>query len=226
MRALRWTVRLRQYDAMKGPTAAAFVALCTISQLGSAFVPPKPTLCARGTSPSETQLFGTIRFVGDASARLETPSTTLGDQDEDNSLSAFLTSSASDGVLLGAKKGAGAISECTKMDADGGSGELWECRQASIDWFGMTLTPVFTNRIEKNESSQNVVISIIDAQTEVQQGGRLGNTLASAMKRSEFEGRNAVSWTENGSSQSYTLDGNLKLTLTINLPPFLPLPPG
>lgn len=92
----------------------------------------------------------------------------------------------------------------------------------------MTLVPIFINRIEKDPSSQNVVISIIDATTDIQDGGRIGSTLGKAMKRSEFEGRNAVAWKElnGGTDQSYALEGNLELTLTINLPRFLPLAPG
>ena len=113
---------------------------------------------------------------------------------------------------------------------------MWECRQSNIDWFGMTLVPIFTNVIERSEStthtsscSGTVVISIIDAKTEVQNGGRLGGTLASAMKRSVFEGRYVVFWREeHGSHESrrYTLEGDIELGLTINLPPLLPLPPG
>lgn len=191
---------------------------------------------AKERASSASSLFGTVRFVGNADARLDTPSIITTDQDEDRSLSNFMASSASDPVLLGSQKTAegAAVSQRMRMDDDSsGSGELWESRQASIEWFGLQLTPIFISRIEKNPASGNVVTSIIDAQTEVQQGGRLGNTLSSVMKRSAFEGRNVVSWKEIGvddssadAARKYTLEGNLKLTVTINLPPFLPLPPG
>ena len=83
-------------------------------------------------------------------------------------------------------------------------------------------------RIEKNEDGK-VVVSIIEAQTEVENGGRLGNTLATAMKKSNFEGRNAVSWTEQATNdddtamKSYNIEGSLQLTLTIDLPAYLPI---
>ena len=83
-------------------------------------------------------------------------------------------------------------------------------------------------RIEKNEDT--VVVSIIEAQTEVENGGRLGNTLANTMKKSQFEGRNAVSWTEQNAidddtaMKKYNIEGSLQLTLTIDLPSFLPIP--
>ena len=112
-------------------------------------------------------------------------------------------------------------------------GELWECRQASVRWFGMEVAPVFISRIDKNPTEKTVVVSIVDARTEVEQGGRLGNVLASAMQRAKFAGRNAITWKEHnvasnsaGGARSCDLEGNLKLTLTITLPPFLPLPPG
>lgn len=187
---------------------------------------------SKESSTTFTSLYGTIRFSGTANAKIDTPEiVTNTDEDEDKSLSKFLTSSASDAVLLGTKKGAKGVSQCTKMnDNQTIQGDLWECKQNSIAWFGLTITPIFTNRIEKSEADRNVVISIIDAQTEVSEGSRLGNTLASAMKRSKFAGRNVISWKEGGNnnsgSRSHTLEGDLNLTLTINLPPFLPLPPG
>jgi hypothetical protein len=177
-------------------------------------------------------LFGTLKFSGTANARVCIPPPII-TEDEDKSLSKFLTTPASDTVLLGR-----GTSTCTRMDggdSTGEGGELWECRQASIGWFGMKLVPVFINRIEKNPAEKMVVVSIIDAKTEVQDG-RLGNTLASAMKKSKFQGRNAITWKEqndaddasntSGGARSCDLEGNLKLTLTITLPPFLPLPPG
>lgn len=166
---------------------------------------------------SKTSLFGTIRFSGNANARIDTSSIEVDGGEDDKSFDAFLLSAASNPVLLGAET-------YTKLD-DEGSGELWECKQASVAWFGLALTPIFINRIEK--SSGNVVISIIEAQTQVSEGSRLGNTIATAMKRSEFEGRNVVSWKERaGSNNAYVMEGDLRLTLTINLPRFLPLPPG
>lgn len=219
---------------MKRP-AAALLGLLAVLPGVSSFAPAlgnslvSNTKCCR----SATSLSGTIRFVGDASARLSTPSIALSELDGDKSLSEFLTSDASDSVLLGAKKTGKGISECRQMlddEGSGGSGVRWECRQASVEWFGMQLTPIFVNVIDKE--SDKVVISIVDAQTDIQQGGRIGKTFASAMKRSIFEGRNVVAWKEDSSPSNtngetiYSLEGNLELKLAISLPPFLPLPPG
>jgi len=50
------------------------------------------------------------------------------------------------------------------------------------------------------------------------------------MKKSNFEGRNAVSWTEQNANEddtamkSYNIEGSLQLTLTIDLPQFLLIP--
>eukprot|EP00804_Cyclotella_cryptica_P006813 CCRYP_010945-RA/>CCRYP_010945-RA protein AED:0.13 eAED:0.11 QI:0/-1/0/1/-1/1/1/0/243 len=202
-----------------------------------------------------TSLFGTIRFKGNAKADLTAsvpPRGLHGDESDitnyNRTLTSFLSSSDSDAILLGMKDGsAGGIAQVRKIETQSpaspsvlersrGNSVTWECRQSKIEWFGMTLVPIFTNVIERSEStthpssgSGTVVISIIDAKTEVQNGGRLGGTLASAMKRSVFEGRYIVFWREeHGEHESmrYTLEGDIELSLTINLPPFVPLPPG
>lgn len=129
------------------------------------------------------------------------------------------------------KQGQGGVAQVTKLQSNQQE-STWECRQSSIDWFGMTLIPIFTNVIERSEASSSnsdglVVISIIDAKTQVENGGKLGSALASAMKRSVFEGRNMVFWKEQQEDElSYKLVGDIELSLTINLPPFMPLPPG
>jgi hypothetical protein len=181
-------------------------------------------------------LGGTIKFVGNANARLSIPSPTISinnnvddknDKENRKSLSKFLTSPASDTVLLGK------TSTCTRIEDEkstnqdeGEGGELWECRQASVSFFGMQISPVFTNRLERSTTMNEVTITLLDSTSEVE-GGRLGNTLASVMKKSKFEGRNTITWKEVGVQQEeFLLEGKLNLTLTITLPPFLPLPPG
>jgi len=168
-----------------------------------------------------TQLFWKIRFVGTANARHSTPP--INNNDENKSLSTFLSTSASIPPLLGTE-----ISRCRKINEESDK-EVWECRQATVTWFGMTIAPVFINQIEKKTDEESIIISIIDARTEVEKGGRLGNTFVSAMKRSKFEGRNVVTWNEHDNTtgdQIFALEGSLTLTITIDLPPFLPLPPG
>lgn len=174
-----------------------------------------PYGCQRRRSSS---LFGKIRFNGSAVSRLDTTSIIANIEDEDKSLSNFLTSPASDTVLLGTPN-------IAKLNDDEENGVLWECRQGNIDWFGLQLVPIFINRIQKDPSSRNVVISITDATTEVEKGGKIGNTLASVMKKSKFDGRTSITWAEQNNGAT-VMEGNLKLTLSIDLPSFLPLPPG
>ena len=196
--------------------AYLLVLLCVVHI--SSFV---PSYCNQRYIGSSTKLFGTIKFVGNAQVSYETPPIVISSQDdEDKSLSKFFTTSASDEVLCGGK-----TNTIIEDDNDNGDGVLWESRQGDIGWFGMTLSPIFINRITKN--TDNVVVLLEDGRTEVLESGRLGlgNTLASAMKLSNFDGRNVVTYKSND-DQGYTLDGALQLTLTIELPPFLPLPPG
>lgn len=201
------------------------VILLVQSLLASSFAPPANTIHTlynhrRNKSPSS--LFGTIRFVGNANARLSTQSIITNNNDaqdgQDKSLSYFLTTSASDTVLLGTT-----VYKQLEDDASSTNGVLWECQQGSVEWFGMQVIPIFINRIEKNPTQ--VVVSIIDAQTRVENANRLGQSLASVMERSKFEGRNGVTWQETD-GENTTLEGNLELILEINLPRFLPIPPG
>ena len=181
---------------------------------------------------SRTALFGTIRFVGKAQADLIATTPPTLDPDgisSERTLSKFMLSSDSDAILLG-MKGDGGVAQVTKVESQLQS-STWECRQSSIEWFGMTLVPIFTNVIERTETVDRdkdgtVIISIIDATTQVENGGKLGSALASAMRRSVFEGKNVVLWKERDGDKSYKLVGDIELSLTINLPPFLPLPPG
>jgi len=91
----------------------------------------------RYQSSSSTKLFGTIRFVGDATASCDTPPIAI--STEDKSLSQFLYTSASDEVLCGAQTN-------TLLEDDGSGDQLWRCQQAGVEWFGMTALPIFINR--------------------------------------------------------------------------------
>jgi hypothetical protein len=165
---------------------------------------------------TSTSLAGTIRFVGKASASVS--GDTILNEGNEKSLYKFLSSDASNKVLLGTDN-----TKLISSAADGGD-EIWECTQGSVGWFGLTLIPIFVQRIERGSTEGKVTTSIEEARTEVQGGSGLGNALSSAMKRSEFEGRTIVTWKEGGST--YHMGGDLELNLTIKLPRLLPLPPG
>ncbi|KAL7511090.1 hypothetical protein ACHAXN_011435 [Cyclotella atomus] len=198
--------------------------LCASSSPAAAFVPPSHVGAVSATT---TTLYGTIRFQGKAQADLiATIPLTLHDEytTSNKTLSTFLSSSDSDAILLGMKQ-EGGVAQVTQLQSDTQS-STWECRQSSIEWFGMTLIPIFTNVIERNGEDGSIIISIVDAKTQVENGGKIGSALASAMRRSVFEGRNIVFWKEKKEDRSYTLVGDIELSLTINLPPFMPLPPG
>mmetsp|Transcript_6336 Transcript_6336/g.9851 ORF Transcript_6336/g.9851 Transcript_6336/m.9851 type:complete len:232 (-) Transcript_6336:317-1012(-) len=168
---------------------------------------------------------GTIRFVGIASASVR-GDTILSNDDEgnDKSLSKFLSSDASNRILLG--------TDDTKLISSAGDA-IYECYQGGVAWFGLTLIPIFINRIERGATAGSfgsqeqeegrVITSIEEARTDVQ-GGGLGSALESAMRLSEFDGRTIVTWKEGKSS--YHIEGDLVLNLTIKLPRILPLPPG
>jgi len=180
-----------------------------------------PTTSRRSTiAKSSTSLGGTIRFVGKASSSVsgdEIPYKDNENDENDKSLLKFLSSDASNKVLMGTEN----ICRLTST-ADGE--ETWECTQTSVAWFGMTLVPIFVNKIERGLAEKGeITTTIVEARTEVE-GGGIGNALAKAMKRSVFEGRTIYTFKESGST--YDIDGDLELNLTIKLPSLLPLPPG
>lgn len=224
-------------SARRMASIVALISIICCFSSAAAFVIARSsqnTLRNTKKSSSKTAIFGTIRFKGKAQADLTAtiPPTLHGDYVSSNrTLSTFLSSSESDAILLGMKQGDGGVARVTKVQTDQ-QASTWECRQSSIEWFGMTLIPIFTNVIERSEaldkrSDGSVIISIIDAQTQVENGGKIGSALASAMRRSIFEGRNIVFWKEQEQDDlSYKLMGDIELNLTINLPPFMPLPPG
>ena len=178
-----------------------------------------PTSKRSTLAKSSTSLGGTIRFVGKASSSISGDDILYKDDGDENdkSLLKFLSSDASNKVLMGTEN----ICRLTST-ADGE--ETWECTQTSVAWFGMTLVPIFVNKIERGSAEKGeITTTIVEARTEVE-GGGIGNALAKAMKRSVFEGRTIYSFKESGST--YDIDGDLELNLTIKLPSLLPLPPG
>ena len=204
--------------------ANSIVLLCALSlACFFAFVTPvrlSPRSC--DTKMSSSPLAGTIRFVGKASASVSGDAirTVEEDTSSDKTLYNFLTSDASNRVLLGTSN--------TKFISSASEGDdaIYECIQGGIGWFGLTVIPVLINRISRGRTPV-VTISIEEARFDIK-GGGLGNALASAMKRSEteIEGQTIVTWKEATSKSAYQIDGGLVLTLTIRLPRFLPLPPG
>ena len=169
---------------------------------------------------------GTIRFVGIASASVRGDAILSNDDEgNDKSLSKFLSSDESNKILLGTDNFSSASTAAGDV--------IYECIQGSVAWFGLTLIPIFINRIERGATAGSfgsqeqeegrVITSIEEARTDVQ-GGGLGSALESAMKLSEFDGRTIVTWKEGKSS--YHIEGDLVLNLTIKLPRILPLPPG
>lgn len=176
-----------------------------------------PTIAAAAPRETDTGLFGTLRFAGDAEITADIPPGGA-------SLARFFASEAADPILVGVTNDS---STYRRLESDyGGDGTTTtlECRQKSLtDFLGLTLTPVLTSRITKSVDEGGLVVDILDARTEVSEG-RIGNTLRRLLERAKFVGSNRVSWTEHGGG--YRLVARMDLLITVDLPPLLPLPPG
>uniref|UniRef100_A0A7S2I9G2 Uncharacterized protein n=1 Tax=Helicotheca tamesis TaxID=374047 RepID=A0A7S2I9G2_9STRA len=189
------------------------------------------TFTTKSYHPSSSAQHATIRFEGESftNVRVRVPRDA---SSSDRTLPEFLlhTSEYSDIILLG-------TDDVTKKP-DG----LYDCRQASVGWFGLEVVPVFVNEVIRDEKNDRVTTSIIEARTDIKRGGggTRGKIVREVMKQSTFEGRNVLSWVEfkvydddddgndgrSGDNRVWTLSGDLVLTLLITLPSFLPLPPG
>jgi hypothetical protein len=105
----------------------------------------------------------------------------------------------------------------------------FQCRQPLIDFLGFALQPVFVNQIDRSSGRGRVTVSIIDAKTEVITNGskraEIANTaIQRVMKDSKFHGRSVIKATSSGERPVLSID--LSLTLRVELPPLLIVPPG
>lgn len=127
----------------------------------------------------------------------------------------FLRSSSSDQVLLGTPNYVR-------------RGELWECKQAPVDWFSVSIVPVFREIIERPPSSSAVDVRVLDASIEIEGNqGRssiVGRAMEKVMSRASIEGLNAIRWSE--TADGWTLSGDISLALDVTPPRVFPVPRG
>jgi hypothetical protein len=180
--------------------------------------PPVPVTTA--SERSRSRLRATINFEGESSTSISVPPPisqgTERNSSNDNSLPDWMLSPESDEFFLGTQD--------FKRRSDGN----WDAFQASVDWFGLQLVPVFVIKLERSKPQQYVSSKIQQARSEIKSGrdSALGRLVAPVMEKSSFQGGNKVSWKKNQASEGWILRADLSLTLSIPLPPFLPLPPG
>ena len=154
-------------------------------------------------------LHATMRFEGDASSDVLIKFPVGGD----NSILDWLHSPDSDGALLG--------SEIYTLRKDG----LWDCNQPPVDWFGLQLNPVFVHQIDRsNIKNNNVSIIIVDARTDISNPDSSTTIIQQVMQQCSFKGFNNITFEQN--RRSWTLSSDVTLTLSVPLPPYVPLPPG
>lgn len=164
-----------------------------------------------------------VNFAGDSTSTVfvpHPPVPSTGEPNPSRTLPDYLRSSHSDSLLLGTSN--------FKQRPDG----LWEAFQPEIDWFGLQLVPVFVNKIDRPEETEDVVyVDIMEARTDIAGGRSPGNrakAIAQIMERSSFSGRYEILF-ENASGRrgaGWSLSGDLTLVLSVPLPKLVPLPPG
>lgn len=133
--------------------------------------------------------------------------------EEAPSLSDFLLSGDSDEILLG-------TSEFKKLD------DVWQCKQAPVEWFSVMLTPIFNEVIERSPSSSRVDVRVLNARVEIDKGGKrsalVANAMGQVMSRASITGLNAVRWSE--TSAGWSLTGDITLSVGVSPPRFFVVP--
>lgn len=195
---------------------------------------------SRQNSSSSSELCATLSFSGDASCSVEIKDATV------ESVSDFLQSPSSDMYMLG-------TSNCLKQDEETTKhakkkttkgnkkktekdvGQLWECKQPVVDFMGLTLQPVFVNKVLRVAKSR-VVVSIEDARTDIvkQSNSPASRAITSILESSTFAGESVFTvqphavnkGDKSGSAETCMLSIDLRLTLLIPLPSYMPIPPG
>jgi len=164
---------------------------------------------------SSTSSIGAINFEGSGSSEINISLPSGATQER--SLEAFLRCEESDCILLG--------SDNFRATGSSGNSKLYQVTQPSIEWFGSRLVSTFTNRIERPAKQSKIMISIVEAQTQVLSGNNTGGGLMSRiMQRSTFTGGTVLTWQISGNN--YVLKADIQLNLSVDVPRFLPLPPG
>lgn len=191
----------------------------------------------RQNSSSSSELSATISFSGDASCKLVMENASV------ESVSEFLQSPDSDIYLLGTSNAelAEGHEERTKRDKSKNkrNSQLWECRQPVVDFIGLKLQPVFVYKVLRIAPG-HVQVSIVDARTNILEASRnpAKQAIKSMLESSTFEGesvftvhppdapRDDSTTSKKKMTENCVLSMELRLTLLISLPPFMPLPPG
>ncbi|CAB9517495.1 expressed unknown protein [Seminavis robusta] len=168
-------------------------------------------------------LRATVNFEGESSTSVSVPipssssSSSLSSTNRNNSsLADWMLSSDSDEFFLGTQD--------FRKRTDG----CWDAFQPSVDWFGLELVPVFVIKLERNGPKKQVSAIITQARSDIRSGQNsvTGRLAGKVMEKSSFQGSNRVTWKENDLANEWILEADLSLTLSIPLPPLVPLPPG
>lgn len=165
-----------------------------------------------------TRINGTIEFQGESTTSIEIPFPSSNMHDNKKSLSTWMLShELSDPFFLGSSN--------YQKRSDGS----YDAFQPTVDWFGLELMPIFVIQVKRDGEEQTVAAMIKEARNEIvgkNKDSVTGRLVARVMGGSTFQGGNTVHWSESESKDGWIVQADLSLTLSIQLPRYLPLPPG
>jgi hypothetical protein len=197
------------------PVAESFVAPKTTSSPFPGLADQRCSSRVGSFLESPSRLGATIEFTGESESSILVPFPPES-SGSNRTLPRWVLSSDSDKFFIG--------TDNVRPRKDGN----WDALQPSIDWFGLQLIPFFVIKLERCASRRQASAMIQEARSDIKSGAESvgGNIISKLMEKSTFRGGTTFRWKESPSSNGWILKAHLTLTLSILLPPFLPLPPG
>jgi hypothetical protein len=167
------------------------------------------------SSPHQSTFIPEPCFIGKSDAIIEIPiPSSVANGDISKSFLVFMSSPDSVNVTLGAEK------ESNLQRYDDGltnnPGEIWRYTQDSVKWFGLTIVPSITCRIERSGLEDNTIsVSVLSAETKLSGLGIVGRSVSAMVNAATTDGEIVMSWEEDTAKGVYHL--NAKFQLNIHL---------
>ena len=144
---------------------------------------------------------GLLTFATETTATIEVP------DHETRGLDEWLLSEASDAVLLGTPG--------AERRDDG----AWTVKQQPVNWFGLDVTPVFIEYIDRGLPTASLAVEVRESYMEVPPTSRgLNRMVADVMGTAGVSGSSVVSWSRvDGAESKWHLTSTTALTLSLNV---------
>ena len=185
--------------------AAHDLALTTLSPLRPCMLSPRTSLTCSASD--------VLHLAGESQSSIFVPHSS---KTISACLGTFLENEDSDEYLLG--------SHSATKAADG----QWIVTQDPVEWFSISVQPVFRQVIMRPMGECSVEVRVLDAMLDVAKGGRVASLvdtgMTKAMSRASMGGGTIVRWEEAPQGGGWILSADITLSLEVRPPRFFPIP--